>query len=169
MPYTLPLPTTLIRNRGNTMRKVSPVRLYGAATALLGILGAQVVAIADAPTGVTWQESTTMEMPGMTMPAHAMQVCIAPGKEDEALSKPQSPGIGGNCSVQDMQHDGNKFTAKLICTGKTPMQGTVERVGDGDHFVTTIVMSMEGQQLTLKTEAQKVGTPCTPKAIPGAH
>jgi hypothetical protein len=168
MPYTLPLPTALIHNRGITMRKFSPVRAYGAAIALLAILGAQVVALADPPTGVLWRGNTTMEMPGMAMPGHPMEMCIAPGKENETLSKPPAT-MSGDCSVQDQKFDGNRFTAKLVCTGKNPGQGTVEATHDGDHFLSTIVMSMQGMQVTIKNELQKVGTPCTPKAIPGAH
>ena len=110
-----------------------------------------------------------MEMPGMAMPAHTMEVCVRTGKEDEALSRPQSPTMGDNCSVQDQKHDGNKFTATLICSGKQPMQGTIEVIRNGDHSTSTMVFSVNGTQMTLKTDSQKIGTPCTPKAIPGAQ
>jgi Protein of unknown function (DUF3617) len=147
------------------MNKSNPIRIYGAASALVVILGAQVVALADEPTGQMWRESTTMEMPGMAMPAHTMEVCVRTGKEDEALSRPQSPGMNNNCAVQDAKHDGNKFTATMICTGKQPMQGSIEVIRNGDHSTTTIVFSMNGTQMTMKTDAQKIGTPCTPKAL----
>ncbi len=105
----------------------------------------------------------------MTMPARPFEQCIAPGKENEALSKPQAPGMADNCSIQDKKIDGNKFTATLICTGKNAMQGTVEIVHDSDHLAINFSMPMQGQQITMKTDLQKVGTPCTPKAIPGAQ
>jgi hypothetical protein len=151
------------------MHKSSPLRVSGAASALLVILGAQVVALADEPTGQMWRESTTMEMPGMTMPAHTMEVCVRTGKEDEALARSQGPGMNNNCAVQDQKRDGNKFTATLICTGKQPMQGTIEVIHNGDHSTTTMVFSMNGTQMTMKTDSQKIGTPCTPKAILGAQ
>jgi hypothetical protein len=151
------------------MHKSNTVRVCGAATALVVILGAQVVALADEPTGQMWRESTTMEMPGMTMPAHTMEVCVRTGKEDEALSRPQGPGMGNNCAIQDQKHDGNKFTATMICTGKQPVQGTIEVIRNGDHSTTTMVLSMNGTQMTMKTDAQKIGTPCTPRALPGAQ
>jgi len=150
------------------MYKSSPVRVYGAASALVAILGAQVVALADEPTGQMWRESTTMVMPGMTMPAHTMEVCVRTGKEDEALSRPQAPGMNNNCAVQDQKRDGNKFTATLVCTGKQPMQGTIEVIHNGDHSTMTMVFSMNGTQMTMKTDSQKIGTPCTPRAIPVA-
>jgi len=151
------------------MRIIRQARVYGAASAFLAILGAQVVALADDSTaGETWQMSMTMEMAGMSMPAHTMQLCVPKGKAQETLSKPQGPGMGDNCTLQDATHDASHFSAKFMCTGKQPVQGTVETVFEGDHAKSTVTMQMNGQTMTMKNEAQKVGTPCTPKAMPGA-
>jgi Protein of unknown function (DUF3617) len=151
------------------MRISNRVRLNTAATALVVILGGQVVALADdKPAGETWKTTVSMEMPGMSMPPRTMEVCVPVGKAQEALSKPQGPGMGDNCSMQDVKHDGTKFSAKFICTGKQPVQGTIENVFEGDHSKGTTTISVGGQQMTMKTEGQKVGTPCTPKTMPGA-
>jgi hypothetical protein len=151
------------------MRISRHVRVSTVATALLAGMGAQVVALADdKPAGEMWRLSTTMDMPGMTMPARTMEMCLPKGKEQETLSKPQGPGMSSNCSVQDVKRDGNKFSATLMCTGQRPMQGTVESVYEGDHAKTTMVMSMNGQQITMKMDSQKIGTPCTPTVPPGA-
>lgn len=151
------------------MRTFSQARVYGAASAFLAILGAQVVALADeAPTGEMWQVSMTMEMAGMNMPARTMQVCVPKGKAQEALSKPQGPGAGDNCSIQDATHDATHYSAKFMCTGKQPMQGTVDTIFSGDHATSTMTMQISGQTMTMKNESQKLGTPCTPKAMPGA-
>jgi hypothetical protein len=151
------------------MRNSNRIRLSTAATALLVVLGAQVVALADdKPAGETWQETMSMEMAGMAMPPRTMEVCVPAGKAQETLSKPQGPGMGDNCSVQDAKQDGNKFTAKFICTGKQPVQGTIENLFEGDHSRMTMIMSMNGQQMTMKTESKKVGTACTPRVMPGA-
>jgi hypothetical protein len=145
------------------------VRVRTAATAVLAVLGAQVVALADdKPAGEMWRETMSMDMPGMSMPPRTMDVCLPAGKAQEALSKPQGPGMGENCSVQDAKHEGNKFTATFICKGKQPVQGTIENVFEGDHSKVTMTMSMNGQQMTMKTDSQKVGTPCTPRTLPGA-
>src|SRR5579864_4122540 len=115
------------------MRTFSQVRACSAATAMIAILGAQIVALADdKPAGEMWQQSITMEMAGMNMPPRTMQVCVPHGKADEALSKPQGPGMGDNCSVQDAKREGTKFSAKFICTGKQAVQGTVESIVEGD-------------------------------------
>jgi hypothetical protein len=144
-------------------------RICGAATALFAILGAQVVALADeAPAGEMWQVTMTMEMAGMTMPARTTQVCVPKGKAQEALSRPQGPGMGDNCSIQDSSHDGSHYSAKFMCTGKQPVQGTVETVFDGDHAKTTMSLQINGQTMTMKNDSQKVGTACTPKTMPGA-
>jgi hypothetical protein len=151
------------------MRIPNQIRCGAAALALLVIAGARVVALADdKAAGETWRETMSMEMAGMAMPPRTMEVCLQAGKAQEALSKPQGPGMGENCSVQDAKHEGNRFTAKFICTGKQPTQGTIENVFEGDHSKVTMIMSMSGQQMTMKIDSQKVGTPCTPKTMPGA-
>ena len=151
------------------MRIANQIRVGTAATAVLAVLGAQVVALADdKPAGEMWRETMSMEMAGMTMPPRTMEVCVPAGKAQEALSKPQGPGMGDNCTIQDAKHEGNKFSAKLICTGKQPMQGTIENVDEGDHSKGTMIFSMNGQQMTMKTDSQKLGTPCTPKVMPAA-
>lgn len=138
--------------------------------AVLGILGAPVTALADdKPAGELWQQSVTMEMTGMTMPSHTVEICVPPGKANEALSKPQGPGMNGNCTVQDAKREGNRFTARFSCTGKQPVAGTIESVVEGDHAMGTITLSMNGQQVTMKSDSHKVGTACTPTAVPGAH
>jgi hypothetical protein len=74
--------------------------------------------------------------------------------------------MGSNCSLQDAKREGNKFTAKFMCTGKQAVAGTVETVMEGDHVKGTMTLSMNGQQMTMKTDSHKVGTPCTPKTMP---
>jgi hypothetical protein len=161
--------TEIIRNRGKAMRIFSQARVCGAASAFLAIVGAQVVALADdTPSGEMWQVTMSMEMAGMSMPPRTSQVCVQKGKAQEALSKPQGPGMGDNCSIQDATHDGTHYSAKFICTGKQAVQGTVDTIFDGDHAKTTMTVQMNGQTMTMKNESQKVGTPCTPKTMPGA-
>jgi hypothetical protein len=151
------------------MRISSPIRLSTAATALLAVLGAQMVALADdKPAGEMWQETMSMDMAGMSMPPRTIEVCLPVGKAQEALSKPQGPGMGDNCSVQDAKQDGNKFSAKFLCTGKQQVQGTIETIFEGDHSKGTMTLSMNGQQMTMKTDSKKLGTPCTPRTVPGA-
>src|SRR5580658_8907566 len=151
------------------MRYSNQIRVRTAATAVLAVLGAQAVALAeDKPAGELWQETMSMEMAGMSMPPRTMEVCVPPGKAQEALSKPQGPGMGDNCSIQDAKTDGNKFTARFMCSGKQPVQGTIENIFEGDHSKGTMTLSLNGQQMTMKTDSKKLGTPCTPRTVPGA-
>ncbi len=139
-------------------------------TVLMLILGAQAVALADDKSaGEMWKQSVSMEMAGMSMPARTLEICVPVGKAKETLSKPQGPGMGGDCTLQDAKQDGNKFTARMICTGQRAAEGTVEMIFEANHAKTTVVMSMSGQQMTMKMDSDKVGTPCTPKALPGAR
>ena len=151
------------------MRISIPIRVGIAATVLLAVVGAKVTVLADdKPAGEMWKETMSMQMAGMSMPPRTMEVCLPVGRAQEALSKPQGPGMGENCSVQDAKHEGNRFTAKFICTGKQPIQGTIENIFEGDHSKVTMIMSMSGQQMTMKTDSQKVGTACTPRTLPAA-
>jgi hypothetical protein len=152
------------------MRAFNQRSIRGAVAALLLLGGAQVIALADGkPAGEMWQQTMSMEMAGMSMPPRTLQVCVPAGKAQEALSKPQGPGMGDNCAIQDAKQEGNKYSAKFSCTGKQAVQGSVETIFDGDHVKATMVMSLNGQQMTIKTDGQKLGTPCTPPAMPGAH
>ncbi len=151
------------------MRIFSQARVCGAASALLAIVGAQVAALADdAPAGETWQVTMSMQMAGMSMPPRSTQVCVPKGKAKETLSKPQGPGMGDNCTVQDVTQDGAHYSAKFMCTGKQAMQGTVDTTVSADHAKTTLTMQMNGQTMTMLNDSHKVGTPCTPKTTPGA-
>ncbi len=47
----------------------------------------------------------------------------------------------------------------MICTGQRPVTGTIELIFESDHAKTTVVMSMNGQQMTMKGDSQKIGTP----------
>lgn len=148
------------------MRISNPIRVCAATAAWLLVLGAQGSVLAeDKPAGETWQQTMSMEMAGMNMPPRTMQVCVPPGKAQETFSKPQGPGMGENCTVQDAKHEGNRFTARFICTGKQPSQGTIETIVEGDHVQGTITVAVGGQQMTMKTDSQKLGAPCTPRAM----
>jgi hypothetical protein len=76
--------------------------------------------------------------------------------------------MGDNCTVQDAKREGNKYSAKFLCTGKQQVQGTIESIYDGDHAKTTMTMQMNGQTMTMHSDSQKLGTPCTPPSMPGA-
>ena len=152
------------------MRISIPLRVGIVTTGLLSLPGAQGVGWADdKPAGEMWQQTMSMEMAGMNMPPRTMQVCVPAGKAQETFSKPQGPGMGENCSVQDAKHEGHRFSATFICTGKQASQGTIETIIEGDHVKGTITVAVGGQQMTMKTDSQKLGTPCTPSAMPGAR
>jgi len=146
-------------------------RRYGAAAFCLAILGSRAAALADdKPVGELWQQSVTIEMTGMSMPPHTTDICVPPGKANEALSKPQAPGMTGECTIQDARQEGNRFTARFTCNGKPPAQGTIESIVEGDHARGTITLTMSGQQpMIVKSDAHKVGTACTPEGVPGTR
>ena len=85
--------------QGAAMRIIRQARVYGAATALLAILGAQVVALADDSTaGEMWQMTMSMEMAGMSMPARTMRNVRAQGQG--AGGAVEAPGSGHGRQLQ---------------------------------------------------------------------
>ena len=111
----------------------------------------------DKVPGEKWKVAVSMEMSGMSMPAQTMEVCAPVGKAAEAVSRP----VGASqCNVTDMKQVGNTTSAKISCTGKTPMEGDFEQTVDGNrmHGVTNIKAA--GMAMKMKYESEKLGTAC---------
>ncbi len=94
----------------------------------------------------------------MKIPAQNFEVCVPIGKADEALSRP--PQNNENCTLTNQQRSGNKFSADLHCTGKTPMEGHIESQMEGNRTITKMQMQAQGMAMTMNMDATKVGTAC---------
>jgi Protein of unknown function (DUF3617) len=107
--------------------------------------------------GEKWKTTVSMESAGMSMPARTTELCAPIGKAEESMARPDG---NSNCSVYDTQRAGNKFSAKMRCTGETPMEGSMEMVTEGNTMRGTTRMKMQGMDMTMKYESTKLGTAC---------
>jgi hypothetical protein len=111
----------------------------------------------DKVPGEKWKVAVTMEMSGMSMPSNTMEVCAPVGKAAEAVSRP----VGASqCVVSDQKKVGNTTSAKISCTGKTPMEGDFEQTVDGNKMHGVTHMKAAGMAMTMKYESEKLGTAC---------
>ena len=106
--------------------------------------------------GELWRQTMTMEMQGMSMPGRTSEVCIPKGRELEAAARPEDP----NCRIYDQKQSGNRFTAKMECTGKDAMRGTMETVSEGNRVRGTITTQSDGETMTMRFDTTRLGKAC---------
>lgn len=127
------------------------------ACSLLGgcMLIATVATAADAPAGVRWRQTQSMEMMGMSMPGQTSEFCQEAGSNDLPI-KPDK-----NCTMHDVKRTAKGATFKLTCTGRDAFEADGEMTYLGpDHTRSTMRVRMAEGEMTMKTESQKLG-PCT--------
>ncbi|MBK6596469.1 MAG: DUF3617 family protein [Proteobacteria bacterium] len=107
--------------------------------------------------GEKWRTTTQMEMEGMSMPGMTRENCVPVGQAAEAFSAPQQE----NCEVYDVSRSGNRFAAKVRCTGKDAFEGTVEQIADGpDKYRGTMKMRTADGEMTMRIASSKLPGSC---------
>lgn len=117
-------------------------------------------AFAADPSGVLWETTSQMSMPGMPMqmPTQTTKACTA-----KQWTKPP-PGGDQSCVSTDYKLVGNKATWKMQCSGQMPMQGTGEITFEGaDAYRGAIQATAQGTNMTIKLSGKKVGTCDSPQ------
>ncbi len=103
-----------------------------------------------------WEITSKVNMPGMPMqmPAHTMQHCFT--KEDIAKGDKTVPQgqPDQKCNMVDRKMSGNKFTYKMVCTGKNKMTMTGEVIYSKTSYRGSSQMDMvqNGQPMRMNTE-----------------
>ncbi|HVY66353.1 MAG TPA: DUF3617 family protein [Gammaproteobacteria bacterium] len=132
---------------------------------LSGLLASSVLFAAsafaqDPAPGIKWKQTTSMQMAGMSMPATTRDVCVATGREQEALAAPDK-----NCVLSNVQRTGNGMRADVRCTGEHAMEGTIEQVSDGpDKSHGTFTIRSAQGEMVMKTTSVKLGEACDANA-----
>jgi len=140
----------------HTRGVLTMIRKSLACSALLALTLLPVAAFAQKKVpGEMYRNTTSMEMMGMSMPGRTADMCVPVGKA-EALGRPDDP----SCRVYDTHNEGNRFTAKMSCTGKEPMEGDMEIVTEGKTVRGLTHMKMKEGSGTMKFESTRLGTPC---------
>jgi hypothetical protein len=101
--------------------------------------------------GNLWQIETSMEMPGMKMPAQSQQVCAPVSAEGpEAMA-----GEDSECEMTNIRRTPGKFSYDVRCPQGS---GTGEMIYEGqDRYTSRMTMTAEGRTMTMVTRGQKVG------------
>lgn len=102
--------------------------------------------------GNLWQVETTMEMPGMKMPAQSHQVCAPVNAEGpEAMSREDD-----ECKMSNVRQSAGKFSWDVTCPQGS---GSGEMVYQGrDAYTSTMTMTAEGRTMKMVTHGKRLGT-----------
>ena len=120
-----------------------------------GLIIGTAASAADAPPGVRWRQTQSMEMMGMSMPARTTEFCQEAGSDDLPI-KPDK-----NCTMHDVKRTPKGATFRMSCTGENAFEADGDMVFLGpDHTRSTMRVRMEEGEMTMKSESQKLG-PCT--------
>ena len=106
--------------------------------------------------GEKWRQTQSLQMEGMSMPERTTELCIPIGKSNESLYKSQD----ANCTMYDLHTAGNTFSAKMRCTGKDAMEGSLESISEGNRTRGTMQMKSKDGQMSMKFDNTKLGTAC---------
>ncbi len=125
------------------------------------VLLALTPARADAPTGIQWETTSQMVMPGMPFspPKQTLKICTKP-----TWSEPP-PGGDPSCVASDYQRVGSKVTWTMQCSGQMPMTGTgeINYAADEASYTGVITASADGMNLTINLTGRKLGTCNNPR------
>lgn len=108
-------------------------------------------AASAAEPGNLWQVETSMEMPGMKMPARSQQICTPVNAEGpEGLS-----GNDDKCTMSNVRRSPGKFSWDVTCPEGS---GTGEMVYQGrDAYTSTMTMTTDGRTMKMVARGKRVG------------
>jgi len=101
-----------------------------------------------------WEMTMKVEMEGMptTMPARTEKMCIPPGRDEAMVPKGDE-----SCRMVDAKRSGNKFTFKIVCSGREKMTGEGEFTYAGDRMSGTMRMKGERINMTQTLTGRRIG------------
>lgn len=111
----------------------------------------------EAEPGEEWLTTTEMQMSGMSMPAQTFRSCQPKGSTEP----PRGPNDDDDCEMYDVERTGTTTKWKMRCTGERTMSGAGEITYQGrDSYAGQMVMTMDGQTMTLKMSGRRTGAEC---------
>lgn len=111
-------------------------------------------AAAQAPTpGWKWRIKTSMSMMGMSMPGATSEICT-PKDQPDAAPVEQRP----ECRIYDLKNVGKTTSMKMSCTGKDPMEGSMEITYDSPtHYMGKMTAKHDGETMLMNYEGTRIG------------
>ena len=111
---------------------------------------------------LTPEQLAQMKQMGMQLPsmdpnaARTIKICVSP--QDAASDRPpMDERAQRSCKPQDVWHDGNRTTLKIVCDGEMKGTGEVESVNDSDEHYTSkfhFVGTSHGHAVDIKHESE---------------
>ena len=105
-------------------------------------------------TGEQWEYTGTMEMMGMKMPMPPTKLCQKPNAA-------QTPPVQSNCTVSDVQVQGNTTSFKILCGPPEPMEGSGKATRTADRLDTTYRMKNADGEMLYTMSGKRTGS-CQP-------
>ena len=136
------------------------MRLNTVVTALFGavLLSPPVFAGGPGMHEGLWEITTTTEMPGMPFTPPPMTVKHCYTKEDVKEQKKIVPKQEKDCEMTEMKQSGNKFSWKVVCTGKHKSKGAGEILFKGSNaYEGTMKIESDRMKMTSRWKAKRVG------------
>ena len=134
-------------------RGFSRAALACAAAALLAVPASGVAQGADH----LWEVTVKMEMPGMSMPARTVRMCLDKRAKDDAFV----PQGRGECRVTDSKRSGNTVRYHMECSGKEPLAADGEMTWGTDTYSGRMRMTgksgRDGFEMSQTFAGRKIG------------
>ena len=126
----------------------------GRTTALVLSMGMITAALAAQHAGEEWEYQGNMEMMGMKMP-------LPPVKRCEKPDAGKTPPVENNCTVSDVQTQGNTTSFKIKCGPPEPMEGSGTTTRTNDTLDASYTLKTADAEMVYTMTGKKLG-PCTP-------
>lgn len=113
--------------------------------------------------GEMWRTKMSMQSQGFSMPARTMEVCMPPGKPEEAAIK-QNQDQNSNCTISNFRQSGNKTSADIKCTGSGAMEGhwEIEKLSETSMRGKMDAKTADGD-MSMQYEYTRLGAACEVK------
>ena len=126
----------------------------GRTTALVLSMGMITAALAAQPAGEEWEYQGNMEMMGMKMPLPPVKRCEKPDAD-------MTPPVENNCTVSDVQTQGNTTSFKIKCGPPEPMEGSGTTTRTNDNLDASYTLKTAEAEMVYTMTGKKLGA-CTP-------
>ncbi|MBI5040772.1 MAG: DUF3617 family protein [Gammaproteobacteria bacterium] len=110
--------------------------------------------LAAQPTGEEWEYQGNMDMMGMKMP-------VPPTKRCEKPDTDKTPPVESNCTVSDVQTQGNTTRFKIKCGPPEPMEGSGTTTRTNNRVDMSYTFKTSGGEMLYTMTGKKLGA-CTP-------
>ena len=110
--------------------------------------------LAAQPAGEEWEYQGSMDMMGMKMPLPPVKRCEKPDQD-------KTPPVNNNCTVSDVQTQGNTTRFKIKCGPPEPMEGSGTTTRTNETLEASYTLKTADAEMIYTMAGKKLG-PCTP-------